>query len=243
MRGFTCGSAVKNLFAMQETQEMQLQSLGQEDPLVGNGNPLQYSGLENSMDRGAWRATVHGVAKNWTQPKPKQLSTHARPCCCHSLAQSCLTLCDPTDCSTPDFPVLHHLLELSQAHVHWVSDAIQSSHPLFSPSVFSLSQHQGLFQWVCCLHQVAKILELQLQHQSCQWSFRVNCRTLHILSLWISLLFTIYVPGNIILILVKCYVPLTCLPKNKLFKLVCAPLPLKSLNLSHFLNFFSELNQ
>ena len=64
------------------------------------------------------------------------------------------------DCSTPGFPVLHHLQELAQTHVHWVRDAIQPSHPLSSPSppAFYLSQHQGLFQWVDSLHQVAKVL-------------------------------------------------------------------------------------
>ena len=68
------------------------------------------------------------------------------------------------DCTTPGFPVLHHLLESVQTHVHWVSDAIQSSRPLLSPSppAFNLSQHQGLFQWVGSSHQVAKILELQI---------------------------------------------------------------------------------
>jgi len=67
--------------------------------------------------------------------------------------------------STPGFPVLHYLPEFPQTHVHWVGDAIQSSHPLLSPSppAFNLSQHQGLFQWVGCSHQVAKVLELQLQ--------------------------------------------------------------------------------
>ena len=66
------------------------------------------------------------------------------------VAQSFLTHCNPMDCSTPGFPVLHHLLEFTQTHVHWVGDAIQPSHPLSSPSppAFSLSQHQGLFQWV-----------------------------------------------------------------------------------------------
>ena len=65
-----------------------------------------------------------------------------------SAAQSCLTLCDPMDCSTPGFPVHHYLPEFAQTHVHWVSDAIQPSHPLPSPSppALSLSQHQGLFQ-------------------------------------------------------------------------------------------------
>ena len=80
------------------------------------------------------------------------------------------------DCSMPDCPVLHYLLEFAQTHVHWVSDAIQPSHPLSSPSppAFSLSQHQGLFQWVSSSHQVAKVLEFQLQHQSFQWIFRTD---------------------------------------------------------------------
>jgi len=60
-------------------------------------------------------------------------------CCCYPVAQPCLSLCDPMDCSTPGFPVLHHLLELSQTHVHWVGDAIQPSHPLSSPSPPALS--------------------------------------------------------------------------------------------------------
>ena len=74
---------------------------------------------------------------------------------------------------TAGFPVHHQLLEFTQTHIHWVSDAIQPAHPLSSPScsAFDLSQHQGLFQWVSSLHQVAKVLELQLQHQSFQWIF------------------------------------------------------------------------
>ena len=85
-----------------------------------------------------------------------------------SVTQSCPTLCDPMDCSTPGFPVHHQLLELAQTYVHRVSDVIQPSHPLSSPSppAFNLSQHQGLFQWVISSHQVAKVLEFQLQHQS-----------------------------------------------------------------------------
>ena len=80
------------------------------------------------------------------------------------------------DCSTPDFPVLHYCPEFVQTHVHWVSDAIQPSHPLSSPSApaLNLSQHQGLFQWLSSSHQVAKVLEFQLQHQSFQWIFRMN---------------------------------------------------------------------
>ena len=93
-----------------------------------------------------------------------------------SVTQSCLTLWDPMDYSTPGFPVHHQLPELIQTHVHWVSDAIQPSHPLSSPSppAFNLSQHQGLFKWVSSSHQVAKVLEFQLQHQSCQWVFRTD---------------------------------------------------------------------
>ena len=73
-----------------------------------------------------------------------------------SVAQSCLTLWDPIYCSTPGFPVHHKLPEPTQTHVHWVSDAIQPSHLLPSPSppAFNLSQHQGLFQWISSSHQV-----------------------------------------------------------------------------------------
>ena len=74
------------------------------------------------------------------------------------------TLCDPMDCSTPGFPVLHSMPALAQTHVHWVSDAIQPSHPLSStsPPTLNLSQHQGLFKWVSSSHQVAKLLEFKL---------------------------------------------------------------------------------
>ena len=94
-----------------------------------------------------------------------------------SVDKSCPTLCDPTDCSTAGFPVLHHLSELVQTHIHQVADAIQPSHPLSSPwpifpHAFNLSQHQGLFQWVSSSHQVAKVLELH--HQSFQWLFMVD---------------------------------------------------------------------
>ena len=86
-----------------------------------------------------------------------------------SVTQSCSTLCDPMDCSMLGFPVHHQLSKLVQTHVHRVSDTIQPSHPLSSPSppAFNLSQHQGFFQ-VSSLHQVAKELEFQLQHQSFQ---------------------------------------------------------------------------
>ena len=93
-----------------------------------------------------------------------------------SVAQSCPTLCDPMNHSTPGLPVYHQLPESIQTHVHWVGDAIQASHPLSSPSppALNLSQHQGLFKWVSSSHQVAKVLEFQLQHQSLQWTPRTD---------------------------------------------------------------------
>ena len=84
-------------------------------------------------------------------------------------------LCDCMDRSTPGFPVQNQHPELAQTHDHRVSDAIQPFHPLSSPSsAFNLLQHQGLFQWISSLHQVAQILELQLQHQSSQWISRTD---------------------------------------------------------------------
>ena len=82
-----------------------------------------------------------------------------------SVAQLCPTLCNPMNRSTPGLPVHHQLLESTQTHVHWVNDAIKPSHPLSSssPPALNLSQHQGLFQWVSSLHQVAKV-----------WSFSFN---------------------------------------------------------------------
>ena len=94
---------------------------------------------------------------------------------------SSVQLCSPMDCSTPGFPVHHQHPELTQTHVHKVSDAIQLSHPLSSPSppAFSLSQHQGLFQWVSSSHLhiqycTSKVLEFRLLHQSFQWIFRTD---------------------------------------------------------------------
>ena len=93
-----------------------------------------------------------------------------------SVAQSCPALCNPMNRSTPGLPVHHQLPEFTQTHVHWVGDAIQPSHPLLSPSppTFNLSQHQGLFKQVNSSHQMAKVLEVQLQHQSFQWTPRTD---------------------------------------------------------------------
>ena len=80
--------------------------------------------------------------------------------------QSCPTLCNPMNCSMPGLPVHHQLPEFTQTHAYWGDDAIQPSHPLSSPSpsALNLSHHQVLFKWVSSSHQVAKVLEFQLQH-------------------------------------------------------------------------------
>ena len=113
-----------------------------------------------------WMLNVHqqrsvlkrcGTCIQWNITQPLQFS---------SIIQSCPTLCNLMDCSKPGFPVHHQHPELAQTHVHRVIDTIQPSHPLSSPSpsAFNLSQHQGLFKWVSSSHQVAKVLEFQLQH-------------------------------------------------------------------------------
>ena len=124
-------------------------------PGEGDGNPLQYSCLENPMAGGAWWATVHGVAKSRTRLSnfasflsftfieyiPSEVSVQ--------FSRSVVSnLCDRMDYSTPGLPVHHQLPESTQTHVHWVGDVIQPSHPLLSPSppAFNLSEHQSLFQ-------------------------------------------------------------------------------------------------
>ena len=102
---------------------------------------------------------------------------NARSCCgggCCSVTKSCQTLCDPMNCSTPAFPVLHYFPEFAQTHIHWVSDVIQPPQFLSFPSplALNLSQHQGLFQLIGSSHWVAKVLKLRFQHQSFQWIFR-----------------------------------------------------------------------
>ena len=93
-----------------------------------------------------------------------------------SVAQLCPTLCDPMDCSMLGLPVHQQPPEFTQTHAYWIGDAIHPSHHLSSPSppTFNLSQNQGLFKWVSSSHQVAKVLEFQLQHQPFQWIFRTD---------------------------------------------------------------------
>ena len=136
--------------------------------------------------RGLWTFSTKGQTVNtlgmWAVPSLsqmlnsalvawKQLSVQSS-----SVAQSCPTLCDPMNRSMPGLPVHHQLPEFTQTHVHWVGDAIQPSHPLSSPSppAPNPSQHQDLFQWVNYSHEVAKVLEFQLQHQSFQWTPRTD---------------------------------------------------------------------
>ena len=100
-----------------------------------------------------------------------------------SVAQSCLTLCDPRDCSMPGFPIHHQLPEPTQTHVHCIGDAIQPSHSLSStsPPMFNLSKHQGFFRQVRSWHRLDKILEFWLQHQS----FPMNIQDWFPLAFWI----------------------------------------------------------
>ena len=122
------------------------------------------------------QAPLFIAAKRWSNPSiHRWMNGQAKCDQFSSVSQSCLTLCEPMDYSTPSLPVHHQLQEFTQTHVHWVGDAIQPSHPLSSPSPsFNLSQHQGLFKWVSSSHQVVKVFEFQFQHQSFQWIFRTD---------------------------------------------------------------------
>ena len=101
---------------------------------------------------------------------------HPVICCCCSVTKLFLTLWDPMDCSMPGLPVLHYFLEFAQTHVHWIGDAIWPSRCLSPPSsfAFNLSQHQGLFQWVCSLHQVASFSISPSSEYSGLTSFRTD---------------------------------------------------------------------
>ena len=91
-----------------------------------------------------------------------------------SVAQPCPTLCDPMNHSTPGLPVHHQLPESTQTHVHWVGNAIQPSKSSVVPFSSCPQFLPGIFQWVSSSHQMAKVLELQLQHQSFQWTPRID---------------------------------------------------------------------
>ena len=142
-------------------------------PEVPSSSSYDNQNWLHTLPNSPWRAKLPQL-ENTALNSAVELKPANPPIC--SVSQSCPTLCDPKDYSTPSFPVLHHLPQLAQTHVHWVGDAIQPSHSLLfsSPPAFYISQHPGPFQWVGSLHQVAKILELQLHHQSFQWIFRVD---------------------------------------------------------------------
>ena len=163
---------VKNLPEMQKNQ---VQSLGQENPLE-KGTATHSSILAWWIP---WPVEPGGLLTHTDTHTLRHTHTHIY--CCWSIqfssvTESCPTLCDPMDHSMPGLPVHHQLPEFTQTHVHWVGDAIQLSHPLLPPSppAFNLSQHQGLFQRVSSSHQVAKVLEFQLQQQFFQWIFRTD---------------------------------------------------------------------
>ena len=143
--------------------------------------------LKKDTDTPIFIATLFMIGRTWMQPRKKPtgrwtdkgIAVHIHYgilLFSRSVPQSFPTPYNPMDCSTSGFPVHHDLPEFVQTHVHWVGDAIQPSHPLSSPSppTFKPSQHQGLFQWVGFSCQVAKVLELQLQHQSFQGIFRTD---------------------------------------------------------------------
>ena len=119
-------------------------------------------GSSQPKDQTQVSSTAGGFFTNWASREGQPLTIRSDQI--RSVAQSCLTLCNPMNRSTPGLPVRHQLPEFTQTHVHRVSDAIQPSHPLSSPSppAPNPSQHQSLFQWVNSSHEVAKVLEFQL---------------------------------------------------------------------------------
>ena len=150
-----------------------------EEPSEGAGKSWGESADSNQLSQ-VRRERKHrpesSSAPVWRPTAQEDPSRKKRSHQFSSVTQSCPTLCNPMDCSTPGLPVHCQLPEFTQTHVHWVSDAIQPSHSLSSPSppAFNPSQHQGLFKWVSSLHQMTQVLEFQLQHQSFQWTPRTD---------------------------------------------------------------------
>ena len=155
-------------------------SLGWEDPLgkeMAIHSSILASRIPWTEKPGVlWSIGSQRVGHNWAT----ELNWTEDDCVLYvwvcSVSQSCPTLCNPMNRSTPGLPVHHQLLEFIQTHVYRVGEAIQPSHPLSSPSppAFNLSQHQGLLKWVSSSHEVAKVLEFQLQHHSFQWTPRTD---------------------------------------------------------------------
>ena len=133
-------------------------------------NFCSFNDLKKESERTRYNLRIYSQYTQLLRVTIKNIKRTSSSVQFSSVAQSCLTLCDPMDCSMPGFPVHHQLPQFTQTHVHQVGDAIQPSHPLSSPSppTFNLFHHQGLFQGVSSSHQVAKVLEFQLQHQSFQ---------------------------------------------------------------------------
>ena len=144
---------------MQEIQETQTWYLGQEDPLeeeMATHSSILAWKIPWTVELGGLQPLrLQTAGHDWGHTHRAMYLT----CCCCSATKLCLNFCDPMNCSTLGFPVLLCLLEFAQTHVHWVCGAIQSSCPLSPPSppAINLSQHQGLFQWVSSLHQMAKV--------------------------------------------------------------------------------------
>ena len=148
----------------------------------GNVNPLQYSCLENPMDRGAWQATVHGVTKSQTWLRHWTIQSQANNSYLWTVMFSSVqSLSRVWLFATPWTAAFQASLSITN---FWslpkfmsIESVMPSNHIiLLSPSLpaFNLSQHQGLFKWLSSPHQVAKILEFQLQHQSFQWTLRTD---------------------------------------------------------------------
>ena len=182
----TCSWLVVGLWRKTEPEEEDRELTSQGDwcrshgrsgaPPLGGGSGVTEAGTSVQMRgqavqaelRRLWWRSVTDVSKN--QPSGQRDCSNLRVQFC-SVAQLCPNLCDPMNHSMPGFPVHYQLPELTQTHVHWVSDAIQPSHPLSSPSP---AFNQSPFQRVSSSHPVAKVLEFQLQHQSFQWTPRTD---------------------------------------------------------------------